>query len=314
MDLDDLKEYMVPIAAGVLVIFVIIAIVATVALLAYRPPGINGPAATPTPTPAPTPTPTQEPTSTPTPLPVATPEPTATPRNEWSILQEYSNKQLKKQMQPKDQQVHRVINTTNNPIAGGLLQYPWYYLDQDGNIRTCYDDDNDTGGGFMWSPEKYRLYYGDEGKRYEAWRRWIESVTPRHDVHGYITLTDEHGRSINPGDPIIVGTRISATLTLHNNLPEDLIGYIDYKVRLYRYNAMHEGFDLMYMADDDNVPIGLVPGQPWNKQLVRDVPLQPGVWRGYVTIVNSHDGLELCTVQTGDYYVAVDNNGVLSYG
>jgi hypothetical protein len=134
-------------------------------------------------------------------------------------------------------------------------------------------------------------------------------------VSGTVELYDQYGRLIHPNDPIIVGTLATAVVTLNNNQQGDPIGYIGYTVKLYRYNAAMEGLELMYSVSDDHVEAAIIPGQPWTKKIARDIPLQPGRWKGIITVYNQLDGAMLCEIRTGEYDVGIDHgDGIISFG
>jgi hypothetical protein len=306
------------IAGGVIVAFVIFVLGAGVLASLMEPEATPTPVPTAIPTLSPTPLPTAEPS----PVPVVTvvPEPTPVPEpgtDEWFVLQAYANEALRHQMiaeaTPGDDQ--KIYKFTSEPMPEYLLQYPWYYRDADGSIRTCYNDANDTGRGFMWTPTKFRAYGYAEASRTNLWEMWYSSVVPHHEVTGSIVLYDQNGNLIRGNDPIIVDTRATAKLTLTNHLQDDIIGYINYDVVLYRYNVTTEGLETMYAAKKDRVLAPLVPGQPWEYTLASDIPLLPGVWWASIKIYNYRDRVLLVDLKTDQYYVAFDHgNGIISFG
>jgi hypothetical protein len=274
------------------------------------------------PLPSSTPQPSQEPVVTPAPEPVVTPEPVlAVDTSNGEGYEEIDKEYAAYQQIANDVLLYgRNGNTTYGGVGLGnesiseSSPYPWERY----GYNNSAVDERGVSLSWMWTPEKFRTVANSEAERYMLYNAWVEARTPHHEVTGSVSLYDSTGRLILQNQPIKVGTRASAIITLNNNLAGDVIGYIDYDVKLYRFNGATGCLDLMYdVTNKDSGPVaaGIVPGKPWTHKIVSDVPILPGRWMGIIKIYNHLDNVLLCEIRTGEYDAAfLNSDGSWSFG
>jgi hypothetical protein len=185
--------------------------------------------------------------------------------------------------------------------------YPW--------IRYGYNDSQPYERRYMWTPEKWLTVANSEAERPLVYNAWLASVTPHHDVTGRVELLDAKGNVLNHyNNALLVDSVVGARVVLKNNQPGDPIARINYKVELCRFNPSTESLEVMYTASDDHVEFVLLPGEEKPYKIVRQIPLMPGRWKGYVYVYNSDDGILLCSL-TIEASVAIDHGGgIISFG
>lgn len=260
------------------------------------------PEATIIPTPMVTPSPTPEPSPSPSPEPVVSePGSSANFSDEYyADLQRYAN------------DVILYGQSANKPASSiGLAgedqtqvsPYPW--------VRYGYNDSQPYERRFMWTPEKWLSVANGEAERPVVYQRWLESVTPHHDVTVQLVPLD-----FDPDhDAIINRTMVGGTIILTNNQPGDPIARIDAEAKFYRYDPSAESYIEIpeYGFSIDHYTIGLLPGQSWPYTVKRYLEVRTGSYMLVVKIWNSDDGVLLAGVSEKGEVANDYGGGILSF-
>lgn len=268
---------------------------------------------------APTATPTPTATPSPSPAPSVTPEPTSSPVDNDTVNTTASSNQTVLDDNSfasfvQQEEWDRLFGQTPNMPASstGLAgddqtqtsPYPW--------IRYGYQDQLPANMSFMWSHDHFMTVANSESERYTLYDRWLQSITPHHDVQ-----VELHPLNFDPDhDAIINGTLVGGSITLTNKLPDDPIARVDAEVKFYRYNAQQESYIEIpeYGFSVIGYELGLIPGQPWTYTVRRTLQVLTGSYMMTVKIWDHDDGIMLCQASAkGD--VANDyGGGIISFG